>query len=498
MTLETAAAKLTGLEQTLHAYGHALGALSLDGATVAPKNAAAGRARTMGVLSGVVHGILTAEETGETLETILSAPDAEPALRRRAELMREDRDMLVLVPADEYRAYCELTAEADAVWHEAKPKSDWAAFEPYLEKIVAYNRRLAARRDPDAPAYDVLLGLYEKGTDMALLDPFFAALRRDLTPVILAVKEKPAPDTAFLHRHYPVETQRVFSDRLMAMMGLNRDDCAIGETEHPFTDGFNKHDVRITTHYHEDDVSASMYSVIHEGGHALYELGGADELEGTGLAGGVSMSIHESQSRFYENLIGRSLPFCRAVLPVMRELFPGQTEGVDADKLYRALNRAEPSLIRTEADELTYGMHIMIRYELEKAMIGGSLAVRDVPGEWNRMYREYLGIEVPDHRRGVLQDMHWAGGMLGYFPSYALGSAYGVQMLERMERETDVWGAVERGDLTPVTDWLREHIHRFGRTLPPRQLLEQAIGGPFDPARYTAYLTRKYSALYAL
>lgn len=498
MTLKEADAKLAGLESTLHAYRHAMGALNFDGATAAPKNAAAGRAATLGVLGGAVHALMTAASTGEVLDTVLADPAADPMLRRRAELMRDDREKLTCVPADEYAAYCTLVAESDAVWRAAKPKSDWEALAPYLEKIVACSRGMAERRKPGAPAYDVLLDGYEKGLSADLLDPFFAALRRDLTPVILAVKEKPAPDTAFLHRFYPIDRQRVFTDRLMEILGLNRDDCAVGETEHPFTDSSSKHDVRITTHYHEDDVSASMFSVIHEGGHALYELGSGDELEGTCLAGGVSMSIHESQSRFCENLIGRSRPFCGALMPVLREIFPEQTADADAEMLYRAVNRAEPSLIRTEADELTYGMHVMIRYELEKAMIRGDLAVRDVPGEWDRMYREYLGVTVPDHRRGVLQDMHWAGGMIGYFPSYALGSAYGVQMLERMERETDVWGSVGRGDLGPVTAWLREHIHRFGRVKPPKRLLEDALGGPFDPGRYTAYLTRKYTELYGL
>ena len=499
MTLAEATRILEEAERTLRVYRNAMHVLSFDGATAAPKNAARRRGETMGHFSGVIHAALTDGRVREALQTVLDAGEgADRVLRRRAELLKDESDDLLVTPAEEYEAYRRLLNESDAVWHEAKLKSDWAAFAPYVEKIVAYLRRYAARKDPSVPAYDVLLDRHEKGLTIAQLDAFFGTLRADLTPVILAVGQKPAPDDAFLHRSYPVHLQRVFSDRLMAMLGLNRDDCAIAETEHPFTDGAGIHDVRISTHYHEDDVSLSMYSVIHESGHALYELGTAEELDGTVLEGGVSTGIHESQSRFCENIIGRSRPFCEALLPVLKEIFPEQMSGVDPEKLYRAVNLVRPSLIRTEADELTYPMHVMIRYELEKAMLAGDLAVADIPGEWNAMYRRYLGVEVPDHRRGCLQDSHWSFGAVGYFPGYALGSAYGVQMLKRMEADLDVWGPVSRGDLSAVIGWLREKIHRFGRLLPPAEVLRNALQADFDPKCYTRYLTEKYSALYGL
>ena len=499
VNLDRAIQILIETDQVLLIYRHALSILNFDGATVAPKRSAERRSKTMGYFGGNIHELMTGDEVREAFGTILDAGDAAEAhIRRRAELLKEESDDLLLVPTDEYAAYQALLAEADAVWHEAKLKSDWPSFARYLEKIVDYCRRYAARKNPNAPAYDVLVDRYEKGATTAMLDPFFAALRKDLTPVILAVAEKPEPDTAFLHRHYPKHLQQVFSDRLMAMMGINRENCAIAETEHPFTSFIGKHDVRITTHYHEDDVSLSMYSVIHESGHALYELNTGDELQDTCLAAGVTMGIHESQSRFYENLIGRSRPFCEALFPVLRGIFPEQTADADAEKLYRAVCRAKPSLIRTEADELTYPMHVMIRYELEKALVDGRLTVRDIPGEWNRMYQRYLGVTVPDDRRGCLQDSHWSFGGIGYFPSYALGSAYGVQMLDRMQREIDVWGPVAKGDLSHVTAWLREKIHRHGSFLRPAQVLENALGGPFDPSFYTRYLTEKYTALYGL
>lgn len=499
MTLNEALSALSALERTLLAYNHALSVLNYDGETVAPKNSAAARGETMSVLSGVVHEKLTAPETREIIDTLLANADQlDAAALRRAQLLKEDSDELTLIPVAEYMDYQRLLAESSAVWHTAKLASDYPAFAPYLERIIAYNRRLAARKDAARPAYDVLLDTYEKGLSTAQLDPFFALLRQELTPVILAVGEKPRPEAGFVTRHYPIEKQRAFTDRVMAIMGINRDDCSVGETEHPFTDGFNKHDVRFATHYHEDNLLSNMYSVLHEGGHAIYELGVGDELQGTLLAGGNAMSIHESQSRFYENLLGRSMAYCEAILPVMRELFPEQLAGVTPEALYRAANLAEPSLIRTEADELTYAMHVMVRYELEKALISGDLGVADVPGEWNRMYGEYLGVAVPDDRRGCLQDCHWATGLVGYFPSYALGSAYGAQMLERMTQDIDVWGAVRGGDFRPVTAWLGEKIHRYGRLLTPAELIQNACGGPFEPRYYVDYLKRKYGALYNL
>ena len=499
MTLEQALAKMNELQSAQQAYNHAMGVLSLDGDTAAPSASARGRAETMGYLSGVTYQLLVNDEVKEALETILASRDAvTPIQARQAELLKEDYDDSVRIPMEEYVAYSTLLTNANAVWHEAKVKDDYASFAPFLQQIIEYNRKFAAYKDATKPAYDVLLDGFEKGASTATLDPFFSLLREKLSPVIIEVAGRPAPDDSFLQQRFPIGDQRIFSDRLMAMMGIPRDRCGIAETEHPFTTNFNKWDVRITTHYDEMAVADSMYSVIHEGGHALYELGTADEIQFTNLASGASMGLHESQSRFYENLIGRSLPFCRALLPVMQECFPAQMKGVTAEQLYAAVNKSQPSLIRTQADELTYGMHVAIRYEMEKLMISGDAKVDELPALWNRMYKDYLGVTVPNDREGILQDVHWAGGMLGYFPSYALGSAYGVQMLAAMEKDFDPWIDVEKGDLSRVTAWLGEKIHRHGRLLTPPQLLENAIGGPFDPECYVRYLTDKFTALYRL
>ena len=499
MTLEQALAKMNELQTAQHAYNHAMGVLSLDGDTAAPSASARGRGETMGYLSGVTYQLLVNDTVKEALETILANKEVvTPVQFRQAELFKEDYDDSVRIPMAEYVEYSTLVSNANAVWHDAKEKNDYASFAPYLEKIITFNRKFAAYKDDKRPAYDVLLDGYEKGASTATLDPFFALLREELSPVIKAVAERPAPDASFLQKSFPIADQRIFSDRLMQMMGIDRSRCGIAETEHPFTTNFNKWDVRITTNYSEADVADSMYSVIHEGGHALYELGTADEIQFTNLASGASMGLHESQSRFYENIIGRSLPFCKALLPVMQDVFPAQMKGVTADALYAAVNKSCPSLIRTQADELTYGQHIAIRYEMEKLMIGGDAKVEELPALWNQMYKDYLGVTVPNDREGILQDVHWSGGMIGYFPSYALGSAYGVQMLSAMEQDFNPWYDVEKGDLSRVTAWLGEKIHRHGKLLTPPQLLRNAIGADFDPNCYVDYLTKKFTELYKL
>ncbi|MBQ1704551.1 MAG: carboxypeptidase M32 [Clostridia bacterium] len=498
MDLTIALEKLDELQKKMYAYGAANSALYLDSVTVAPKDTSEGRGVAMGILAGEEHKLFASPETGELLDCLESNRDKLDARQaRQTELLRRSYTQLSRIPADEYMEYAMLTNEASDVWHRAKEQNDFELFRPVLEKLVAFNRKFAGYYDSTKAPYDALLNEYERGMTMEKLDAFFAALREKIVPVIRAVGEKPQIDDGFLHKHYPVEIQRKFSDYLMEVMGLDRAHCGIGETEHPFTLNFNSQDVRITTHYVEDSLAESMYSVVHEGGHALYERGVDPQNDYTVLAGGVSMGIHESQSRFYENLIGRSRPFVHAIFPRIRAFFPEQLKDVDAEMFYRAVNKAQPSLIRTEADELTYSLHIMVRYEIEKQLIGGTLAVGDIPAEWNRLYKEYLGIDVPDDKRGCLQDSHWSGGSFGYFPSYALGSAYGAQMLRNMEKDVDVWGSVGKGDLSPVTAWLREKVHQYGSLLEPAQIVENACG-VFDPTVYTDYLTEKYSELYGL
>lgn len=498
MDREQALKELELLQKKLYAYNAASSSLFLDGVTVAPGDTAEGRGVALGILAGEEQKLMTGTETGELLDFLSGGMEELTDLQQHQvkELKRRYEEKK-RIPAEEYMEYTMLTNEAGDIWHRAKEASDFEMFRPALEKLVDMKRKFAGYYAPEKKPYDALLDRYERGADMEYLDHFFAVLKERLVPLIHAVGEAEQVDDSFLHLHYPAGTQRKFSDYLMEVMGLDRNHCTIGETEHPFTLEFNNKDVRITTNYCEDSLADSMYSVIHEGGHALYELGISDELAYTCLTGGVSMGVHESQSRFYENIIGRSRAFVSAIFPKMQEFFPEQLGNVTAEQMYHAVNKVELSLIRTEADELTYCLHVLIRYEIEKQLIGGSLEVRDIPQEWNRLYQEYLGVTVPDDRRGCLQDSHWSGGDFGYFPSYALGSAYGAQMLKNMEKDIDVWGTVSKGDLSSVTGWLREKVHQYGSSREPGEIVANACG-TFDPTVYTDYLTEKYSEIYGL
>ena len=472
--------------------------LYLDSVTVAPKNTAEGRGVALSILAGEHQKLLTAPETKAMLDELAAEQDKlDPLHKREVELLRRECEKMTRIPAEEYMAYTELTNRASDVWHKAKENNDFASFCPILQELVDYNRKFAVYYDAEKAPYDALLNEYERGVDSKQLDAFFDTLREGIVPLIRAIGEKPQIDDSFLHLEYPVDRQKAFADYIMEVMGIDRSHCGLGETEHPFTLEFNNKDVRITTNYDEHNVASSMYSVLHEGGHALYELGIRDDLQYICLAGGVSMGVHESQSRFYENLIGRSRPFVEAIYPKVQEFFPRQLGGVSAEQFYRAVNKAQPSLIRTEADELTYCLHVMVRYEIEKQLIGGTLEAKDVPAVWAKLYKEYLGIEVPNDRDGCLQDSHWSGGAFGYFPSYALGSAYGAQMLRRMEQDVDVWGAAAKGDLTPITAWLREKVHQYGGLMEPADVVKNACGD-FSAEDYIQYLTRKYTELYGL
>lgn len=497
--ISAAVTALRALESKLAAYHHAMGVLYLDATTAAPRDTSEGRGRTMAVLSEVIYHLQTASENGELLAYLEShAQELDPQVLRETQLLRKSYDQIRRIPAEEYVEYDVLLNDAQNIWAKAKAENNFALFAPYLERIVTFNRKFAGYYNPGMKPYDALLNEYEEGMTTEILDAFFGKLRQELLPLITRVTAAPAPDDSFLHGHFPLDRQRQLSDYVMTLLGLDRNHCGIAETEHPYTTNLGSKDVRITTHYHEDDVASSLYSVIHEGGHAIYELGCDPKYNYTLVSGGVSMGIHESQSRFFENIIGRSLPFIKCLLPKLQELFPEQLQGVDAETLWKAINKAGPSLIRTEADELTYCMHIMVRYELEKQLIEGSLSVSDLPQAWNRMYQEYLGIQVPSDQKGCLQDSHWAGGNIGYFPSYALGSAYGPQLLQEMEQDLgDIWTDVEKGDLSRVKGWLGEHIHRHARFHKPGELFEMTCG-TFDPNYYISYLREKFSKLYSL
>ena len=501
MELTQARAELLALQEKLSAYNHALGLLSYDGETTAPRGTAANRGHAMGILSEEVYKLSTGEETVSLLEFLDGKKDElTDRERRMVYLLLKDIRFMQKIPMAEYTEYQKLMVESQDVWVRAKGTSDFALFEPYLTKVVEMTKRFAHYAAPDKDPYDYWLNEYEEGASKESCDAFFGRLRARLVPLIEAVQRRPQVDDACLHGDFPDGDQEALALYLMDLMGLDLDHVGFSTTEHPFTTSLGSHlDERITTHYHPEDWSSSMFSVIHEGGHALYDTGSAEDLAYTVLDGGVSMGIHESQSRFCENILARSKAFIRFLFPKLCEFFPGQFDRFTWEDVYKAVNRVQPSLIRTEADEVTYSLHVMIRYELEKQLMAGALAVHDLPAAWNRMYKEYLGVEVPDDRSGVLQDSHWSFGAIGYFPSYALGSAYGAQFLRKMKETVDVDEALSRGDFAPMNAWNREHIWKYGSSKSPREILNIALSGEaFDPDVYLDYLEAKVKDVYAL
>lgn len=496
--------ELYQLQSRLSAYEHAVSLLMYDGMTTAPKGTSENRTHSLGILSEEIYRLSTCEETVSLLEYLDAHLPQEEGLeqersRRMVYLMLKEIRKMRKIPLKEYIAYKELVVQSEDVWRNAKAANDFPAFQPYLEQIIETLKKFAGYCSPEMDAYDYWLNEYEPGSSRKICDRFFETLRSHLVPLIRAISEADRPDDSFLYGDFPQSQQEQLSAYLMELLRLDPNHCVLATTEHPFTTYLGSHfDERITTNYKKENFTFSMYSVIHEGGHALYDTGSDADLAYTVLDGGVSMGIHESQSRFYENLLGRRRAFIALILPKLQEIFPDSMKNVTEEMLYKAINISKPSLIRTEADEVTYCLHIMIRYELEKRLMDGSLKVCDLPTEWNRLYKEYLGIDVPDDSHGVLQDTHWANGTVGYFPSYALGSAYGAQFLCKMKESVDVDACLWAGDFGPINEWNRTHIWKYGSLYTPSQLLDKVLGEAFDPTVYTDYLESKYKAIYNL
>lgn len=466
----------------------------------APPKGAAERNATKGYLAEKVFKMMISPEMKACIDQ-MDANRGELSELETAMLRAQKRqyDKAHAIPPDEYRAYTELTAESEIAWRKAKLDSDFATMLPYFEKIFAYQHKIAGYYGYKNHPYDALLDDYEEGLTIETLDTFFSALRTEIVPLLAKVTaSKDKPDDSFLKKCFPEDRQILLGRSVAHLMGIDFERTKFGVTEHPFMTTLCPNDARITTHYYENDLFSALYSTLHEGGHAMYELGMAQELVPYGLRQAASTAFHESQSRSYENMFGRSRQFMDHLLPRLKALFPDEFAAVDADMLYRAANIAQPSLIRIEADELTYCLHIMIRYEIEKGIMENKVKPADLPAVWNEKVKEYLGITPPDDRRGVLQDTHWPGGMVGYFPSYALGNAYGAQIVHAMRKTVDVDGALARGDFSPINKWLGENIHSVGCRYTPSELIVRATGEPLNPTYYTDYLKAKFKEIYRL
>ncbi len=473
------------------ALGVAMGLFYWDGDTLAPKEASEYTAKVLAILSAEQFDIMMGETTRELLaacEQEEKPSEEEEAILR---VIHRQFENLEKIPKDDFARFQELTTKAHVVWREAKEKNDYALFAPTLQEILDMSRKFASLRVKEGQApYDVLLNDCEEGFTMDILDPFFAKMKEEIVPLLRKVQENPVPKLPV--HSCPLDKQRAFNCTLATYIGFDFNRGAIGETEHPFSDALHTHDVRIATHYYEDNPESGLFSTIHEAGHSIYEQQINPAYNLTPLGGGGSCALHESQSRFYENMIGRRPSFWKPLYASMQEAMPEAFEKISLEEFLREINRAEASLVRTEADELTYSLHILVRYELEKQLFSGELTVEQLPEAWNAKYKEYLDVVPPTDTEGVLQDVHWSSGSFGYFPSYALGSAIAAQIFACMQKQMPVDQQLEEGNLQPVKDFLREHIHRWGKVKTTRQLLLETTGEDFNPQYYIDYLKEKF------
>jgi carboxypeptidase Taq len=489
------------LVKTMKSYEEALGVLYWDLRTGAPRKGQEQRAEVIGILSTNVFKLGTSERMGELLAALTEPGTFESLSRihqRSVAESKKEYDRSKKIPPALYQKYVVLASQAESIWEEAKPKNDFSMFRPYLEQIVDYTKQFIELWGYEENKYDTLLDSYEPGMTVSKLDTVFGALRERMVPLVAAVTEQKPFDTSFMDRKVPLDRQKAFSEYILKEIGYDFNAGRLDATAHPFATGLNPGDVRVTTRYIEDDFMNALFSTIHEGGHALYEQNISLELIGTNLCTGTSMGIHESQSRLWENMIGRSRPFWERYYADFQRMTP-ELADVSLDDFYHGVNEVKSSLIRTESDELTYNLHIMIRYELEKLLMNDQLQVADLPEAWNAKYKEYLGVVPPDDTTGVLQDVHWAGGGFGYFPSYSLGNMYAAQMMNAMKQALPQFDQyVAAGNFEPIKGWLTDKIYQHGRVLTPSEVIRNVAGAELDPTCLTAYLESKYKEIYKL
>ncbi|MBQ2323457.1 MAG: carboxypeptidase M32 [Oscillospiraceae bacterium] len=498
MTREEKLRRFAAWEEKLGAYEYAMRLIGVDNQAQPPTLGAPLRNERAAILSGEALKLRQDEEMYDIVREMQQWKDLDPVLRRRAELHEEAMRNSRCVPPEEYMAYQRTLSESGQAWLRCKRENDFAAYAPYLARLVEAHKRLFEHRRTTLSLYDTMLDSYERGWTSAQYDDFFAQMKSRLVPLIRRVRSAEPIDRSFLQGHFDVDAQRKYMQRITDYLGFTREWGKMGESEHPLTTWISENDVRITTKYRPYNAVDGVLSTVHETGHAWYVHNVDPAYDGTVLISRMGMAMHESQSRLCENHLGRSRAFWEYNYPGLREAFPAQFGGVELEQFYRGINESHPSLIRTEADELTYPLHILIRYEIEKELFGGTLAVADLEEVWNEKYRSYLGVEVPDAARGVLQDMHWGHAYLGYFPTYALGSAFAAQFFRAMAKEIDVDDLLRRGEYPTIMAWLREHVHRYGCMYSSAEVLRRATGEEFNAAYYFDYLERKYTELYHL
>ncbi|MCW2926674.1 MAG: Thermostable carboxypeptidase 1, partial [Thermoleophilia bacterium] len=439
---------------------------------------------------GALNGVLHERATSAELERLISnLEDVDPE-GPEARVARRAFDQSTKFPAEHVRARVEASSAGYVAWDAARTNDDFAAFQPHLEKLLELSRKDAEYLGYENEPYDALHDLYEEGSRAADLEPMFEALRG---PINELLDRQPDPDTSILERDWHVAGQEVFGKEVVAKMGFDFEAGRLDETVHPFCSGIGAFDTRLTTRYDLNWLPCSLFGTIHEAGHGIYD----QSFDRLGLPATIAdapgLGMHESQSRGYENVIGRSRPFWEHWYPRLQEVFPEATAGVDLDAFVRQVNTAKRSLIRVEADELSYNLHLAIRFELERALINGDLAVKDLPEAWNAAFEKWMGMTPPNDREGVLQDVHWSGGSFGYFPTYTLGNVYAAQFTEVARRDIPNWDDLLRaGDYTPIVAWFDEHVYRHGQAFTGRELVQRITGGPVDVAPLVRYLNDRF------
>ncbi|MBX9972764.1 carboxypeptidase M32 [Cytobacillus firmus] len=482
------------------AYNEAIGLMYWDMRTGAPKQGLEQRSEVIGMISSEVFRMSTSEEMAAYIAKLSGQENLSEVTLKTLEECKKDYDRNKKVPEEEYTEYVILQSKAESIWEDAKAGSDFEMFQPYLEKLVEMNKRFISYWGYEGNKYNTLLDMYEPGVTVETLDQVFGQLREKIVPLVQQISESQnKPDTSFLFEHFSKDKQRDFSLKVLEQMGYNFKAGRLDETVHPFATGLNPGDVRVTTKYDETDFRTAVFGTIHEGGHALYEQNISSDLVGTPLCSGTSMGIHESQSLFYENFVGRHFSFWKKNYDLLKEYASCQFDDVSVDAFYRAINESKPSLIRIEADELTYPLHIIIRYEIEKGLFNDEIEVKDLPSIWNEKYEQYLGVKPENDGEGILQDVHWAGGSFGYFPSYALGYMYAAQLKNSMLKDLPNYDELlEEGNLLPIKEWFTQNVHQFGKMKKPLEILNDVTGEGLNAQHLIDYLYDKYGKVYQL
>jgi len=506
MAFDETLERLHTIDRETYHLEKALAVLRWDQETYLPEKSVEGRSEQLALLEGIAHERLTSPETGRLLSELGSTrenPGGDeklPALERDfLKVLRRNYDRAVLLPRDFVSDAARAEGLSQAAWINARQNNTFSVFLPHLVKMIDFARQKAVYWGWRDKPYDGLLDIYEPGMDTEAITAVFTPLGQRLSALLKKIASRPRPDNAFLVQDFNMESQACFSRNLLERLGFDTRRGRMDISAHPFTTILGSDDIRITTRYLPRQVQSGIFATIHEAGHAFYEMDFPDEIRGSCLADGASMGIHESQSRLWENVIGRSKPFWEGMLPVLRSHFSSLLFNVTNEDFYRAINLVEPSLIRVEADEVSYSLHVILRFELERELFSGSLDPADLPAVWREKMKELIGVEPETDSQGVLQDVHWSMGAFGYFPSYALGNLYGLEFWQKLKSDipnTDE--LIAKGNFTPLRTWLRDTMYVWGRRLEPPVLLKTVTGKSLSSEPFLTYIESKYAEIYGI